>query len=266
MLNYVIILLISIATSTISAMVGLGGGLLLIPFIILFFGLPFKMAAGAMLVAMVPYTAIASIKNFKNGYISFKVGLLMETGSVVGVVLGANFTHLVPDFVLKTIFVSLVLYLMLTLQIPKDSPYNYVARFFNLLNFIPPKLKILPENSGKTSLVALFIVGSIAGFFSGMLGIGGGFLKTPVLIVGLGLAPKIAVGTALFMIMITAFFGASTHIYLGDVNFKLAIAITIGMMIGAYIGSSILKTQPDKRVKRYIFITMFVAGILTLFK
>lgn len=266
MLQYLLIFLISIATATASALVGLGGGLLLIPFIILIFGLPLKIVAGTMLFAMVAYTIVATIRNLKSGYVALKIGLLMEIGSIPGVIAGANISGILPNFLLKILFILVVLYLMFTLKIPKDSPYNYVARLFNRLNFLPPFVSSAAGGKNRLSMSALFIVGSIAGMFAGMLGIGGGFLKTPVLIVGVGLPPKIAVGTALFMIFLTSLFGASTHAYLGHINYPLAIAITLGMIVGAYLGTSILKTQPDQRVKRFIFYTMLAAGIITLFR
>ncbi|GAB4336362.1 MAG: sulfite exporter TauE/SafE family protein [Calditrichia bacterium] len=265
MLSYLLIFLIAIASSTISAMVGLGGGLLLIPFILLIFDLPVKFVAGTMLFAMVPYTMVTTFKNLRNGFVNFKIGLLMEVGSITGAVLGANFTHILPETVLKGFLIAIVFYLMVTLRIPKDSPYNYVARAFLAVNKMPPHF-LEKSTEKEISYTALVVFGLIAGIFSGMLGIGGGFLKTPVLIVGVGLASRVAVGTALFMIMITASFGAMTHGYLGDINFPIAISITLGMVLGGYLGSSLLKKQPDERVKKLVFYTMFVAAVMTLFR
>jgi uncharacterized membrane protein YfcA len=264
--NYLLIFLISIFTSAVSATVGLGGGILLIPFIILIFALPVKYVAGTMLLAMIPYTAIATIRNLKNGYVNFKIGLIMEIGSVCGVLLGAHFSAIIPNFILKIVFILIVLYLMLTMKIPGDSPYNYIARGFNHIAVIPPYIHCQGTTIARCSSPALIFVGMMAGIFSGMLGVGGGFLKTPVLLVGLNLPPKVAVGTALFMIMITAIFGTAEHIYLHHINYQIALIITCGMMIGAYIGTTVLKKSPEEQIKQYIFIAMLVAGILTLFR
>ncbi|GAB4376981.1 MAG: hypothetical protein Kow0042_23960 [Calditrichia bacterium] len=265
-MNYLIIFLISIATSTASALVGLGGGLMLIPFILLIFALPVKVVAGTMLFAMVPYTVVATIRNLKAGYVHMRIGLIMEIGSILGVILGANLTTILPNFLLKIFFVGIVLYLMFTLRIPRDSPYNYVARVFLVLNRFPPFVMANPSDNSRLSASALITVGLVAGVFSGMLGIGGGFLKTPVLIVGVGLNPKIAVGTALFMIFLTSLFGTITHGILDHINYPIALAITAGMMIGAYLGTSILKAQPSQRIKKFIFYAMLLAGILTFFR
>jgi uncharacterized membrane protein YfcA len=265
-LEYVIILFISIVTSAASACVGLGGGLLLIPFLILIFDLPVKIVAGTMLFAMVPYTAIATWGNLRNDFVNFKIGLVMVAGAAVGVVLGAYFTDIFPDLLLKVIFVTIVFYLMVTLRIPTNSPYNFIAKGFKRINFIPPFIGCSTASGSKCSIPSLIMLGTIAGFFSGLLGIGGGFLYTPVLIVGVLLPPKVAVGTSLFMILITALFGAAEHAMLGHIHYNIAIAITLGMMPGAYIGTHLLKNLPEDKIKTFIFIAMFLAGILTFFR
>ena len=265
-MEYGIILIIAIITSAASACVGLGGGLLLIPFLILIFDLPVKYVAGTMLFAMIPYTAVASWGNFRNGYVNLKIGLVMEGGAIIGVLAGAYFTELFPDLLLKIVFVLIVFYLMLTLRIPTSSPYNFIARGFNAINFIPPYISCKTARESKCSIPSLIFLGIVAGFFSGLLGIGGGFLNTPVLIVGVLLPPKVAVGTSLFMILITSLFGTAEHALLGHINYSIAIVITLGMIVGAYIGVHLLKNIPEQKIKSFIFIAMFVAGILTLFR
>ena len=265
-MDYLLIFLLSIITSAASATVGLGGGLLLIPFIVLIFDLPLKFVAGTMLLAMIPYAAVATLRNLKNRFVNYKIGLTMEIGSVLGVFLGAYFSSLFPDLLLKILFFSVAAYLMLTLQIPPSSPYNYISRGFNQFNFIPPFITCRMYSDNRCSIPLLSVVGRVAGFFSGLLGIGGGFLNTPILIVAVGLPPKVAVGTSLFMILITAIFGTVEHAYLGHIHYELSLIIAAGMTLGAYAGAVILEKVPEEKIKRYLFIAMFVAAILTFFR
>jgi uncharacterized membrane protein YfcA len=268
LIAYILIFFLAIITSIASVMVGLGGGLLLIPLIVLIFDLPIKYIAGTMLFAMVPYTLVAIYRNRQKGYVNFKIGLSMEAGSVTGVMVGAHLTGTIPDTMLKILFILVVLYLMVTLRIPNDSPYNYVARLFRWLNHLPPygRFTISSDTERKLSFTALFLIGFLAGIFSGMLGIGGGFLKTPVLIVGVMLPPKVAVGTSLFMIFITASTGAVTHALLDHIHLPIALTVTAGMILGAYLGTGFFRKMPDENIKRYIFLTMLVAAVLTLFR
>jgi uncharacterized membrane protein YfcA len=265
-LNYIIIFFISILTSAASATAGLGGGLLLIPFIVLVFGIPVKHVAGTMLFAMIPYTAVATIKNVRNGYVNFKIGLTMEIGSMAGVLAGAYFSETLPDYILKLIFLTIAIYLLFSLKLRNDSPYNYIARGFKIINFIPPFIRCETTQESRCSIPSLISVGIVAGFFAGLLGIGGGFLKTPVLIVGVTLPPKIAVGTAIFMILITSSIGSIEHFYLNHIIFSIALVITAGMVIGAYIGSSILKKLPEQKIRTFLFIMIAISAVLLFFR
>jgi uncharacterized membrane protein YfcA len=112
----------------------------------------------------------------------------------------------------------------------------------------------------------LVLLGIIAGYFSGLLGIGGGFLNTPVLIVGVLLAPKVAVGTSLFMILLTSIFGAGEHALFGHIDYAMGSIIAVSMMVGAYLGTKLLKNLPEDKIKLFLFIALFIAGILTLFR
>ncbi|MBN2366958.1 MAG: sulfite exporter TauE/SafE family protein [Calditrichaeota bacterium] len=265
-MNYILIFFISIFTSAASALVGLGGGVLLIPFLILIFDLPIKYVAGTMLLAMVPYTAVATWGNVINEFVNFRIGIVMETGAVAGVLIGALFTGIFPDFLLKIIFLLIVFYLMLTLKIPTNSPYNYIAKGFKKINFIPPFITCKTANGARCSIPSLIFLGIIAGFFSGLLGIGGGFLNTPVLIVGVLLPAKVAVGTSIFMILITSIFGAVEHAYLNHVDYLLAAIIAAGMVIGAFTGTYILRNIEEHKIKNFLFVVMFIAAIMTLFR
>ncbi len=265
-LEYLLIFVISVAASAASACVGLGGGLLMIPFIILIFDLPVKYVAGTMLLAMIPYSALATWGNLRRGYVNWKIGMVMVSGSVIGVLLGAFFSDLFPDLLLKIIFILIVIYLMLTLRIPVESPYNFIARGFKRINIFPPFVVCRSTDGAKCSVPSLIFLGVIAGYFSGLLGIGGGFLNTPVLIVGVLLPPKNAVGTSLFMILITALFGTLEHAYLQHINYQIGGIIALGMTIGAYIGTTLLKTLSDEKIKLFLIIAMFIAGVLTFFR
>ncbi len=219
-----------------------------------------------MLIAMIPYTAVATLKNVRNGYVNFKIGLTMEIGSVAGVLAGAYFSETLPDFILKILFLSIAVYLLFSLKIPNSSPYNYIARGFNKINFIPPYISCETAPGSRCSIPSLIGVGAVAGFFAGMLGIGGGFLKTPVLIVGVTLPPKVAVGTAIFMILITSSVGTMEHFHLNHIIFSIALVITAGMVIGAYIGSSVLKQLPEQRIRKFLFIMIAVSAVLLFFR
>lgn len=247
--------------STLSAISGLGGGIFLIPLMVLLFNLPLKYVAGTMLSAMVPFTAVATFRNIQNKYVNFKIGFLIQSGAVMGVLVGVHYSTILPNLFLKIIFVVVILYLLMSLQVRDKSEFNLAAKIFLLLNPLPPHITTadLPDN--RISLPALVILGIIAGFFSGLIGIGGGFMIVPLFIVGMRLPIKIAIGTSLFMILMTSSVGATHHALLHNVRYYLAFTLAVGMIIGATIGTTLLKKISDKKLRNLISIILLLAAV-----
>ena len=259
--SLLILAILAVFLSTISAISGLGGGIFLIPLMVLLFKLPLKYVAGTMLLAMVPFTAVATFQNIQNKYVNFRIGLLLQSGAIVGVLVGSHYTAVLPNFILKILFISVVLYLLISLQVKDKSEFNLAALLFMIFNHLPPHITIDDLPNKRISLSAMVILGFLAGFFSGLLGIGGGFMIVPLFIVGLKLPAKIAVGTSLFMILITSSVGAVHHAILDHIKYDLVFVLAVGMIIGAAIGASFLKRISEKRLRKVIFFILLVAVI-----
>jgi uncharacterized protein len=260
-LSLLTLAVLAVLLSTLSAISGLGGGIFLIPLMILFFDLPLKYLAGTMLLAMVPFTAVATFKNIQNKYVNFRVGLLLQSGAIVGVIIGSHYAAIFPNYVLKALFVSVVLYLLISLQQKEKSEYNLATQLFLVFNHLPPHITINELPIKGISLSAIVILGFIAGFFSGLLGIGGGFVIVPLFIVGMKLPAKIAVGTSLFMILITSSVGAVHHAILQHIQYQLSFVLAFGMIIGAAIGSNLLKRISEKKLKKVISLILVLAVV-----
>lgn len=266
MLSYFILFGLALIFSTLSSLAGLGGGLFLIPVLILLFDLPVKFVAGTMLLAMVPYTLVATLRNMRSGLVNFRIGLIMEIGSVAGVLTGARFSDFFPDLVLKIFFFCVAFYMLYSLHAGEKDGRNWVGAAFRKINRIPPFIEEKNLKEPAISIPALVVTGGVAGVFSGMLGIGGGFLNVPTLMIGVGLPSKAAVSTSLFMIIITASFGSASHIALGHVNFLLAGIVAGGMIFGAFFGTGLLKRLPEARIRKIIEAVLAAAAILILFR
>lgn len=99
-------------------------------------------------------------------------------------------------------------------------------------------------------IILLICIGLIAGMVSSMLGVGGGIILVPILILLLKLDPHQAIGTSLAIIIPTVLVGALTHYQLGNVNVQLAIIIAIGAVIGAVIGVHVAEALPSVYLKK----------------
>lgn len=247
--------------STLSTIAGLGGGIFLIPLIVIFFNLPLKYVAGTILLAMVPFTAVATISNVRNGYVYFRTGLIVQIGAIIGVLIGARYSAVLPNAILKGLFVAVAFYLLISLYVSNRSGFNLAAQLFYRLKVLPPLIERDKTTGEKMSLTALIVIGSISGAMSGLLGIGGGFMFVPLFIAGMRLPIKIAVGTSLFMILLTSSAGAIQHAFLGHIRYDLAFLLAIGMMGGATIGTRVLKKVREPFLMKMILVILLFAVI-----
>jgi uncharacterized membrane protein YfcA len=102
----------------------------------------------------------------------------------------------------------------------------------------------------------------LIGILAGLLGVGGGWIKTPLMIVAFSVPANIATGTAMFMIVLTALFGGISHIFHGNVDFGLLVVLGITLPVGAFIGN-LLKVKLQNYQIAYAFaISLLVISLL----
>lgn len=107
-------------------------------------------------------------------------------------------------------------------------------------------------------ITALILIGLVAGFTGGLLGIGGGFIIVPALIFLKGLAPHKAIGISLAVIVPTAISGALKHYSLGNIDLRIALLIALGSIVGGYVGATTTGMVSEETLKK-------IFGIFTIF-
>lgn len=110
-------------------------------------------------------------------------------------------------------------------------------------------------------IILLLGIGLIAGVVSSMLGVGGGIILVPILILLMKLDPHQAIGTSLAIIIPTVLVGAYTHHRLGNVNVQLAIIIAVGAVVGAVLGAHVSEALPSLYLKKIFGIVLFIIAI-----
>lgn len=113
-------------------------------------------------------------------------------------------------------------------------------------------------------LVLTAVIGLAAGVLSAVLGVGGGIIMVPAMVMILGLESKIAVGTSLAVIIPTAITGVLRHYSYGNVDLKVAALLAAGAVVGAYFGALLVESLPDQLVRR-LFATLMVVTAVKLF-
>jgi len=251
-LRMILLFLMTLGAGILASLVGIGGGVIFVPVFNLFMGLPIEDAIGTSMFTII-FTALSgSIYYAKEKRIDYKTGLLMEITTIPGAIIGAATTELLPEVILKIIFFSFLFFSGFKLIRRKDT------KKYSNFTFKRPRLKFLNigwerkfiDTQGKewsyfVNVPVMLMSGFLAGFISGLLGIGGGTLKVPLLAIVLGVPVHIATATSTFMILLTSTSGGITHLYLGHVHLEIVLVAALGAILGAQMGPRLnIKVSP----------------------
>ncbi len=217
------------------ALLGVGGGVFLVPFLNTVVGLPIKVAVATSLMTVIGTSSAVSASTAGQNRINLRLGMLLEIASAAGgVAAGVTFRYL-SDHTLYlgfTIITALIAVLMLTrldkrnLLDPSVEPGMLGGQFFD-------------EETQRTAVyrvkrLPVALVASVAaGIVSGSLGIGGGILKVPILNAWCGVPMRIAAATSALMIGVTAVASVPIQYAHGFIHPPLAAAAVLGVLIGS---------------------------------
>jgi uncharacterized protein len=270
---------------------GVGGGFLMVPLLNAVFGIPYNIAVGSDLGQMCGMSAAATVRHMRFGNIDFRLGVLMIAGTASGVEVGAQVLealkhvgkmailgHSVDSLtvIMSLVYAALLIFLgqamvreslrtmrrasgrtQLTAEAPA-SPAVLRLRTANLW----PMVSLPASGIERVSLWVILAIGFATGFLSGMLGVGGGFIRMPALVYILGCPTVVAVGTDLFEIMFSSAYGVATHAFKGNVHLVLVIALLMGTTIGAQLGASFTRKAGGPWVRFWFGCLAFVGVIM----
>lgn len=250
-----LLFLFSILAGLLGALTGLGGGVVVIPVLVLLFGVNIHYAMGASLISVIATSSGTSAAYLREGYTNLRIGMFLETGAVIGAFLGALLIAVISKTFLTILF-SLVLFFSAYLTIKRAdeadanlSSHPWATRL-KLNGTYPKKNFVLPYQVQNVPL-GLFIM-SIAGLISGLLGIGSGTLKVLAMDQALRLPYKVATTTSNFMIGITAAVSVGIYFAHGYIVPTIAFPVMLGVIIGSFAGAKLL-TKMHTRILRILF-------------
>ena len=251
---------LSIGAGFIGALSGLGGGVFIVPGLVILAKMPMKVAVGASLISVVATSAGASVAFVRDGWTNLKVAMVLECATVTGALIGAYLAGVVPTTVLELLFALMMLqsaYFSLEKQqddlIESGDP---IAKRLHLMGEVVDETgKLAHYEVVKFPQGASLMV--IAGIMSGLLGIGSGALKVMAMDYFMHLPLKVSSATSNFMIGVTAGAGALVFLARGDVPTSIAAPVALGVTVGALAGSKILP-HANVNVLRMVFVVILV--------
>jgi uncharacterized membrane protein YfcA len=262
---------------------GVGGGFIAGPFMF-WAGVPMNFVVGTDLAHMTGKSIVASKRHRTLGHVDMKLGAFMIFSTIVGVEIGAQIIeHLeesgTVDLVIGVVYIVILLLisgftawesLQALRMIRSDQMDVKEAVGFQGLTRRAQKIKIWPmmsfPNSGiaSISLWTVFGVGFITGVLSGALGVGGGFIRMPLLVYVLGVPTHVAVGTDLFEIVFSSGYGTITHALKGNVDFLMALVMQTGAALGAQIGATSTRFFAGPRIRLLFSILPVIGAVMVV--
>jgi len=231
--------LIGLVAGIFGGLVGLGGGVIMIPLMVGLKKLTQHKAHGTSLVALV-FTGIAGAATyFLQGSVDMMAALFLAITAIFTARAGATFAHALPEWKLKRSFGGFLIVVSLLLLI---KPYL-------------PGLVL--STAGWYRAVVLLMAGMFTGFLSGMMGVGGGTIMVPAMVLFVGMGQHMSQGTSLLAMVPAGGVGAFTHGRLGNVESSLLAGLIPGILFGTYLGGTLAHILPEDAL-RMIFAAVLI--------
>jgi uncharacterized membrane protein YfcA len=232
------------AAGVFGSLLGLGGGVLIVPLLTLVFGLELREAVGVSLVSVIMTSSVAAGVYLERHTADLRLGMRLELFTAIGALIGGSIAFLLAERLLALLFAGLLIYVAVS-----------------MLRARTPAAPAGPPGEPETYEVRnmrLGVVGATgAGVLSALLGVGGGIVKVPLMHLGMGVPLRVATATSNLMVGITAAASAVIYVIHGGVDPYVAGPTVIGVFLGASIGSRI-SHRVDVRVLRFLFVAVLL--------
>src|SRR3954468_6981646 len=230
------------AAGLFGSLLGLGGGVLIVPLLTLVFGLDLREAVGVSLVSVIMTSSVAAGVYLERHTADLRLGMRLELFTAMGALVGASIAFLIEERLLALLFAALLIYVAVSMLRARTSAAPAAA---------PGE----PE-SYEVRNVPLGVVGATgAGVLSALLGVGGGIVKVPLMHLGMGVPLRVATATSNLMVGITAAASAVVYVIHGGVDPYVAGPTAIGVFAGASVASRVAH-RIDARWLRWLFVAV----------
>jgi uncharacterized protein len=234
--------IIGLAAGLLGGLFGVGGGLIIVPGLVSLAGMDRRLAHGTSLAATLPIAVASLITYVSHGNVDWVVALFLAIGAIAGAIVGTTLLQIIPKNVLVVIFIVTVLATATRLAVSSDSTGR--------------------EDLTVGMAILLIVIGLLTGTLAGLLGIGGGVIMVPAAVVLLGLAPVIAKGTSVAVIVPTAIMGTIRNRKKANADIGVATVVGLCGAASAVAGGTISDRLSDQ-VSNIMFAALLVFVAIT---
>ena len=269
----IVLFLISVAAGFLGSLLGLGGGMIVIPALTLLFHVDIHYAFGASIVSVIATSCGAAAAYVKEKITNIRIAMFLEVATTVGAITGATLLAVVRTPALFIIFgIVLLLSFVPVIRRRQEAP---IKGTLSKQNGLSRRLKLegkyydeyldreVPYEASKTPVA--FGMMYIAGIISGLLGVGSGPFKVLSMDIAMRLPIKVSTTTSNFMIGVTAAASAGIYFARGYINPFVAAPVALGVLVGATLGARWLPRAKNILIRRIFAIVLVIVAVQMIF-
>lgn len=260
---------VSVMAGLIGALLGLGGGIILVPGLVLLLQVPEKTAVATSLLGVIATSVTASTSHLRHRYTNIPLAMWLESATVAGALMGSMVFRWISPRWIALLFALLQGYVAWTLsRRPPDARGGELA----VVDTNGATACFIDHATGETvwytphRMAVGWGASLLAGVLSALLGVGGGLIKVPVMNLLMGVPLKAAAATSSFMIGMTGSVSATIYLLHGYVNPTLAAPSVLGVMAGAHLGAILSRRLRSRVLRNVLIVLLLISAIRMLWR
>lgn len=265
----IFLLLTAVGAGFLGALLGLGGGIIIVPVLTLFYHVNIRYAIAASLISIVATSSGAAASYLKDSLTNLRLAVFLEIGTVTGAVVGfliASFIKAQFLFLLFGVFLFFSAIMMLRKREEHLTGENHPwATALKLDGSYPESNERWVNYKVQQVPLGLFAMFG-AGVLSALLGIGSGIFKVLAMDGAMKLPIKVSSATSNFMIGVTASASAGAYLLRGDIQPQIAAPVAVGIIIGSFFGAKAMVRIPAKRIRQIFVVVLSIVSIQMIIK
>jgi uncharacterized membrane protein YfcA len=272
MIEILYIFLFSVCAGGIGVIFGIGGMVLIIPFLVIVLDVPLRVAVAASMASVIATSLSGSINYLRQGLVNYRISTVCEIATCFGAAAGVFLGILMGEKILQILFCFIILLACFMLlrrrkgESRRDIKPDRISGKLNLSS------SYFDEQSGEEisynvkgivpSLVMMFFAGSMVGMF----GVGGGALYVPIMDYVMKVPVKVAAATSTFMIGVTASVGAVMLFFRGEIIPDIAAPVAAGVLVGSFLGSKFMNRVRADTIRYFLAAVLIYSAVNMIIK
>lgn len=264
-----IVLIISVFAGFLGSLLGLGGGIIVVPALTLFFNIDIRYAVAASLISIIATSSGAAASFLKDHLTNLRVAVLLEIGTVLGAMTGFLISSNIKSSWLYVLFGSFLMFSAVMMLRKKgdhradtDHPWSQ-------------KLKLAGHYPNEKGEIIHYKVANVpfglfsmyfAGILSALLGIGSGIFKVMAMDGAMKLPMKVSSATSNFMIGVTATASAGAYFMKGDIRPEVATPVALGIIVGSFFGAKAMTKMPAQAIRKIFVVVLLIVSVQMIIK